>query len=646
VGQGKEIHGVAPNLVLHFLQRTFPFSELETSTLETLAKKCVIEHYPKGTVIFKQNITDVEYFHIIQKGGVKSYLSSEDTFVTLKDYSGEGESFGALPIVSGQKADSTVEAVDDTFCFLIDKESFLTAVRENPGFGRYYLETFSEDFVCAVYSELRFEKVKSHKEQSWYLFNYRVRDLIKQMPEMIDVSSSVRHAAARMAQLHADALLVKDETEDIVGIVSTKDFRTKVVAEGLDYHAPVERIMTFPLRTIPAQAPCFEAMLRMIRENVDHLAVEHRQVIVGVVSSHDIMVHQGASFYYHFREIGVPRNISGLYGVSQKIPVIVRSLLEEGARADNIAKVITLFNDHILQRMLALLVEELGPPPLPFCWLVLGSEGRREQIFRTDQDNAIIYQNPREGAQSGEAKDYFRAFGVKAVEHLQACGYPKCKNKFMASNPRWCRPYAVWDGYFEEWIVNPIPPEVGMSRIFFDFRFAWGADALAESLRDHVTELARQHEGFLRHLAEDCVTTSAPVSFFENAIVERDGRQSNELDLKTRVLAPFVNFARLMALRHGIRETSTLSRLQVLSDEGRISQSLYADAREAYEFQIQLTLVHQLRLLEAGTPLNSSIRPSELSDLEKKTLKEAFSVVQRLFDHVRKEFLSAAPLSS
>ncbi len=113
----REIHGVAPNLVLHFLQRTFPFSELDTSTLQTLAKQCVIEHYPKGTVIFKQNITDVAYFHIIQKGGVKSYLSSEDTFVTLKDYSGEGESFGALPIVSGQKADFNVEAVEDTFLF-------------------------------------------------------------------------------------------------------------------------------------------------------------------------------------------------------------------------------------------------------------------------------------------------------------------------------------------------------------------------------------------------------------------------------------------------------------------------------------------------------------------------------------------------
>ncbi len=518
-------------------------------------------------------------------------------------------------------------------------------VRENPRFGRYYLETFSEDFVCAVYSELRFEKVKSHKEESCFLFNYRVRDIIKQIPEIIDGSATVRQAGALMTELHADSLLVKDQTENIIGLVSTKDFRTKVVAEGLDYDTPVAQIMTSPLRTIPAQAPCFEAMLRIIRERVDHLAVEHRQVIVGVVSAHDIMVHQGASFYYHFREIGVPRSISGLYAVSQRIPIMVRTLLEEGARAENITKVITLFNDNILHRMLTLLVDEMGPPPVPFCWLVLGSEGRKEQTFRTDQDNAIIYQDPKEGKESGEVREYFRIFGAKAVEHLQACGYPKCQNKFMASNPRWCKPYSVWNGYFEEWIINPIPPEVPLSRIFFDFRPAWGANDLAERLRNHVTDLAGHSEVFLRHLAEDCMTTATPVSFFGDYLVERDGMHSTELDLKARGLTPFVNFARLMALRYGIQETGTLNRLQILSDQGRISKALCADAREAYEFQIQLTLVHQLRMLEAGQLPDNAIQPSELSDLERKTLKEAFAVVHRLLGHVKKEFFSAVAAS-
>lgn len=642
MGLKQEIRGVAPNLVLHFLQRTFPFSELETSTLETLSTQCVIEHYPKGTLIFKQDITDVDYFHIIQKGGVKAYLSSEDTVVTLKDYSSEGDSFGALPIVSGQKADFNIEAVDDTFCFLIDKDVFLHVVRDNPRFGRYYLETFSEDFVSAVYSELRYERVKSRKEEACYLFNYRVRDIIKHLPEIIESSATVRQAAQRMARLHMDSLLVKDSTGTISGMVSNKDFRTKVVAEALDYKAPVESIMTAPLLTIPAQAPCFEAMIRMIREQVDHLAVEHRQVIVGVVSAHDIMIHQGASFYYHFREIEAPRSISGLYSISQKIPIIVRTLLEEGARAENITKVITLFNDYILNRMLTLLAEEMGPPPVPFCWLVLGSEGRKEQTFRTDQDNAILYQDPGPGEESPEIREYFHAFAFKAVEHLQACGYPKCKNKFMASNPRWCRPYATWRGYFGDWIENPIPPEVGLSRIFFDFRPAWGASDLAESLRDYVTETARHNAPFLRSLAEDCINNAAQVSFLGDYVVDRDGRQSSQLDLKARGLAPMVNFARVMALHHGISETSTLARLQILSDEGLISKELYADAREAYEYQIQLTLVHQLRMLETGGVADNTILPAGLSDLEKKTLKEAFAVIQRLLDLLRKRFLSGA----
>jgi CBS domain-containing protein len=643
VGLTQEIRGVAPNLVLHFLQRTFPFSELETSTLETLSRQCVIEHYPKGTLILKQNITDVEHFHIIQKGGVKAYLSSEDTLVTLKDYSSEGDSFGALPIVSGQKADFNIEAVDDTFCFLIDKDIFLSVVRDNPRFGRYYLETFSEDFVTAVYSELRFEQVKSRKEEACYLFSYRVSDIIKQSPEIIEGWATIRRAAQRMAALHIDSLLVKDDTDAIAGIVSNKDFRTKVVAQGLDYDLPVESIMTSPLRTIPAQAPCFEAMLRMIREQVGHLAVEHRQVIVGVVSDHDIMVHQGASFYYHFREIRGPRSISGLYPISQKIPIIVRTLLEEGARAENITKVITLFSDNIRQRMLTLLAEEMGPAPVPFCWLVLGSEGRKEQTFRTDQDNALVYQDPDGEAESAAARGYFKTFASKAVEHLQALGYPKCKNRFMASNPRWCRPYSVWQGYFQEWIQHPIPPEIGLSRIFFDFRPAWGANRLGDELRYYVTDLARDNLTFMRQHAVDCLTSSVPVSFCGDYVVERDGRQSAHLDLKAQGLTPIVNFARLMALNNGVRETSTLGRLQVLNEQGLLSKELYAEAKEAYEYQIQLTLVHQLRMLESGETADNTIRPAELSDLEKKTLREAFAVIQRMLDKLKKDFLTGEP---
>ena len=140
------------------------------------------------------------------------------------------------------------------------------------------------------------------------------------------------------------------------------------------------------------------------------------------------------------------------------------------------------------------------------------------------------------------------------------------------------------------------------------------------------------------HLARDCMSTKSPLSFFKNFLVEKDGKYKNRLDLKTRGLVPFVDFARVMALRHGLRETNTLARIQTLGKNGLIPEGLYADIREAYEFQMQIRLVHQLQLIENGQQPDNYIDPAELSDREKQTLKEAFEVINALQGYLKSEF--------
>jgi CBS domain-containing protein len=140
------------------------------------------------------------------------------------------------------------------------------------------------------------------------------------------------------------------------------------------------------------------------------------------------------------------------------------------------------------------------------------------------------------------------------------------------------------------------------------------------------------------HLAKDCLAGRPPLSFFRNFIVEKDGEHKNRLDIKTRGLVPIVDFARIMALRHGVRETNTLTRLQILSQADLIPKELYTEACEAYEFQMQLRLVHQLRMMEEGQVPDNHIDPADLSDLEKQTLKEAFAIIGRIQGYVKNEF--------
>ncbi len=290
---------------------------------------------------------------------------------------------------------------------------------------------------------------------------------------------------------------------------------------------------------------------------------------------------------------------------------------------------IAILNDQIVDRILSLLQEQMGSPPVKFCWLLLGSEGRREQTFKTDQDNAIIYADPENDEQRRQAEDYFKSFAEQAIDHLVHCGYPLCPGDIMARNPKWCQPLSVWKSYFLHWINAPDPEELLNSTIFFDFRGVFGAEQLAVDLREYLIEEADKKTILTYHLGRQCIANRAPLSFFNNFIVEKNGDHRDKLDIKTRGLTPFVNFARTLVLKYGVRETNTLDRLKVLMTEERIPRDLYQATVDAYEFQMQLRIIHQLGKMENGEVPDNFIHPEHLTDLEKRMLRDAFTVIEK-----------------
>jgi len=632
------VHAVSPEIVLEFLKKTLPFNELDNDTLKRLARQCIIDFYPKNTLIFKQDTTEVTHFHLIQKGGVKSYLKDEQGQVTLKDFRGEGEYFGALPIIQNTTANLNVETVEDTFCFLFNKEAFMELLQSAPKVTTYFLRSMTDKLVRTAYKELRQHRVSTRTEGSLYLFSAQVGAVVKGEPQTIDAEDTVQNAAIRMAQLHIGSLLVKDSSGEIIGIITDKDLRTRVVAQGLDYQTMVKWIMAKPVQTIESHAVCFDALLKMMSNRIHHLAITKQGKITGVVTTHDIMVLQGTSPLYLFREILAQRRAEDLYQLSLKVPLVVRSLIEEGAKANNITRMITILNDQILDRLLTLMIEKMGAPPVKFCWMLMGSEGRREQTFRTDQDNALIFEMPQDENRKRNTIEYFRIFSEEVIEHLVHCGYPRCPGNIMASNKDLRKNLNGWIKAFDQWMITPDPQEVLNTTIFFDFRSGYGDESLARDLRKHLCSIAPKQEIFLTHLAKFCLKSRPPLSFFKNFIVEKNGDHKNRLNLKESGLVPFVDFARIMALKYGIAETNTLGRLQLLHEHRHISQELYNETVEAYEFLMQLRLIHQLHLLEDGIQPHNYINPADLSDLEKKTLKEAFEVIRKIQSSLNQQF--------
>jgi CBS domain-containing protein len=631
-------YSVTPAVVFEVLRNTLPFSELENRTLEDVARKWVIDFFPQGTLILLEGITDVMHLHLIQKGAVKTYLTGSLPGPILKDYSCEGETFGATSILLRRKADFNVETMEDTFCFLLPKDDLLDLVREYPRFERFYLNPISEDLMSSAYAELRDEHMRPGRRKSVHLFSYQVSDIVKNQPQMVPSSTTIQEAASRMTRLGIGSLLVGDDPYSIAGIVTDTDMRSKVVAAALDGNVTLESIMASPVLTIPAHATCFEALLTMMQEQVDHLAVKHLNEIIGMVTTHDMMVFQGVSPTYLFRETVTPKSIEGLCTLSQRIPNLVRALLEQGAKACEITPMITVLNDRILSGILDFLQQEIGPAPVSFCWITLGSNGRKEQILKADQGNALIYEDPANDHERQAAEAYFETLSRLTLDRLVDCGYPVCRNGLMASNPSWRKPISVWRNYFSSWICTPDPQEASLAVPFFDFRPDAGTVSLGQELRKQVISLAERQTVFMTHIAGDCLLNWPPLSFFRHFVVEKNGHQRNRLDIKTRGLGPFVNFARLLALRQGISETNTLRRLQLLMDNGSYPKEFYSDVREAYEFLMQLLLVRQLEMIESGMLPENFIDPAELTELERKMLKEVFSVINRMLGYVKQQF--------
>jgi len=635
-----DVHSEAPEVVVEFLSNIMPFNELNNKKLHEVAKHVKVDFFPKGVKLLSAGETELTHLYLIQQGGVKSSIVDDEGEVTLKDYRGEGSYIGALPIIRGTVANLDIETVEDTFCFLLPREIFLDLINTQSGFPQYYLKSFSEKIVTTAYTELRSHKMTRRGDEDLYLFSMQVGDIVKQDPHSVAPDTSIQEAAKTMAECQIGSLLIhtQGKPDDIIGIVTDRDLRNKVLAKGRDYNEAVDTIMSSPVGTVLSQSVCFDALLRMMSTGIHHLGVERRGKIIGVVTSHDIMLLQGNSPYSLFKEISKQRDIRGLYPLSQKIPEMIRNLIKEGAKAGNIARMISILNDQILERLLTLLEEEMGKPPVDYCWLLLGSEGRREQTFKTDQDNAIIYVDPKDEQQRQAAEHYFKAFAEKAIDHLVNCGYPLCPGEIMAVNPKWCQPVSVWKEYFQKWVSAPDPQELLHATIFFDFRTGFGKASLAAELRQHLNVISKRQELYLLHLAHECMAGRAPLSFFKNFIVEKDGEHINKLDIKRQGLTPFVNFARVLALKHGVKETNTLSRLHVLSKEKVIGEELWAMAVEAYEMQMQLRLIHQLNQLEAGILPDNHIDPASLSDLEKRMLRDSFEVIERLHSVLKTMF--------
>nr|MDQ3395814.1 DUF294 nucleotidyltransferase-like domain-containing protein [Bacteroidota bacterium] len=299
--------------------------------------------------------------------------------------------------------------------------------------------------------------------------------------------------------------------------------------------------------------------------------------------------------------------------------------------------VITSISDTILLKVIEATIDEMGPPPAKFTFIVLGSEGRKEQTLKTDQDNAIIYED-KANEQRELVRDYFLEFASKVSEKLNHIGFSFCTGGLMAKNPKWTHSLSHWKKNYDLWINEPDPESVMNYSTFFDYRLIYGQSDLIENLREFISQQLREpSEVFLYHLAQNALLYQSPLTFFNNFRTITKG-EKNVFDIK-KTMTPIVDMVRVFALRHRIFKTNTGERIKALYENKIFSEVEYNELLQAYYYLMGMRLKMQSRqIIKDNRDPDNYLDPNQLTKVEQVTLKEIFKIIEKFQLKIKIEF--------
>lgn len=625
---------------VHFLSRIEPFSRLSEPLLRDSLPFLSKSDSFRDMTLFVQNKTSLSHLSIVLAGRIEQYIL-QDGEKSLYNVLSDGDIHGDVSLLFNHGISLyTVNTLEDTVFYCLEAQRFLELCSLSPEFSAFFVDTFRRNtnqrsFLTQIAQKAAEDAIHRDIPDRGEF----VSSLFTPHYAECQSDTSVREATRLMSSREEDFILVRSPSGEFSGIVTDEDIRSKVVAAGLDSHEPVHRIMTSPLESVSLNTDIYEASRRISGLGISHLAVEDDSGrVIGVLTEHGLLSAQGASPAQLTQKLRSAVSVEEIAARRKHLPLLVHSLLESGARAEHLNPLVTAFTDLILKRLLDFAQEQLGPPPARFAFMVLGSEGRKEQTLKTDQDNAIVFEDVSSDRHDA-VRDYFLSLARLVCGWLDQVGYTYCDFDIMAQNPQWCQPLQVWKDYFRAWIEESTPEDILQSCIFFDFRLGYGDGELVRGLRDSLFATLDPGGKFFRHLAKSTLQVNPPLDFFGNFILhgERDGKKALDLKPPMRLI---VDMARIYGLSTRIRETNTLQRLVRLEELGVLPRGESRELQQAYALMMDLRLSEQARVVlqEGLAPLNS-IFPSDLSHIQKQSLKAAFKSLQKVQERLQAEFL-------
>ncbi|MBC8258010.1 MAG: CBS domain-containing protein [SAR324 cluster bacterium] len=473
-------------------------------------------------------------------------------------------------------------------------------------------------------------------------FKNKMADLVSRQTKSIPHHLPVSVVAQQMADSGINSMVV-EQNGVLAGIVTSTDLVRHILAKNLSGSTPIFSVMSAPLISIDQESPIFDGLMLMVQNKIKHLAVTTNGNISGIVSGWDWLTFQERHPAALFNEIAEAPSFQTVALLRTEALELVEQLFEEEGNARSLTQLITEINDRVTERIIQLTLEKLkaegeGNPPVKYCWIAMGSEGRKEQTLSTDQDNGLVFENTSQ-AELDSVKNWFLKFAVIVIEGLVLCGFPRCKGNIMASNQDLCLSQTEWEQLFVKILSNPDPYALLKASIYFDFRSIYGESKLVNSLWQNLTDKIRLSRGFLRHLAQNNIEAGRPPIY----TLEWKFRSFFSLflppvDLKRQALTPLVMSIRTLALAHGIKETHTLSRIEELVACQALPAQLAEAVSNAYDFIMLLKIRQNFEFQADSSAVTNELQTKLLNPLQSSFLYETLKTIYDLQDYVNDIF--------
>jgi CBS domain-containing protein len=597
-----------------------PFDCLSPAERRQVQNAVDIAYYPAGTVILHPDMP-ATHVHVVIKGHVQHHEGDEVVSVY-----GPDDFFAARAAMAGRTT-SVLTALDEVITYQLPQATLKDLVAGNSRFSALLFADMSRRLSAVA------EGNQSREFLS--LMMTKVRDAFIRKPFFVDGSTDLVTLCAQLSERGLTNALVHDTDasgQPRVGMFTTTDLRDALLRPTPPAALPVRDVARFDLITVTPDTELFDALLVMIRHRVHRVLVRESDgaggTILGVLSQLDLMGFISNHSHLIALQVQQATTVAELQTAAQQMDGLIAVLHNGGVKIEVISTLVSELNSQIFAKLWGF----VAPPELAAnsCLLVMGSEGRGEQVLKTDQDNALIL---RDGFEFAGLADVAQRFN----QALATFGYPPCPGHIMLTNPLWRQPLAGFKTTIADWLLGSHPDGPMHLAIFMDARAVAGDTDLLHQARAHLQGLFGGSDALLARFASAVEQFSEPGTWWDRLSTLR-GREEQSFDLKKLGTFPIVHGVRALALEHQLDALRTTERIHQLATRGHLDATLARDLVDALRFLMGLKLKNNLRQRQLGEAPHHRVKLSELGTLERDLLKDSLAIIKRFKQHLRTHF--------